>query len=248
MSGYAGRGVIVMCAKAPEPGKVKTRLTTHLSPEEAAWLHAAFIQDVSGMIGRAASALGAQAALAYAPAGAQGAFEAQERAGFALIDQGEGDLGARLRRIAVGCFEGGARWVIITGSDSPTLPQAMVEEAAAALESGAQVVLGPSGDGGYTLIGLSEAWEAPFESIPWSSVRTLEQTLIRCRGASLRVRLLGFWYDVDTFADLMLLKGHVLDYLGADAAVMCSGTLSCLDTLAARGYFDIESNGEDQSG
>lgn len=242
------RGELVMMAKAPEAGRVKTRLMTHLTGEEAAALHAACIEDVSAMLGRAAQALGAGCAVAYAPAGAWGAFEAQARAGFELMEQGEGDLGERLRRVVRARFESGARWVIVTGTDSPTMPQALVEEAAARLEAGAQVVLGPAGDGGYYLIGLSAAWDAPFEAIPWSSHRTLEQTLIRCKGAGLRVELLGFWYDVDTFADLMLLKAHVLDYLGGDAAVLCSGTLGCLEMFAARGYFDVESDGEDQSG
>jgi rSAM/selenodomain-associated transferase 1 len=245
---WGGRGAIVMFAKAPEPGEVKTRLMTHLSAEQAAWLHRAFIDDVGAMLGGVAAELGARGAVAYAPAGGEQAFEAQARGGFELIWQGEGDLGARLWRVARGLFEAGARWVIITGSDSPTMPRGEVLEAARRLESGAEVVLGPSGDGGYYLIGLSAAHQAPLEAIPWSSARTLEQTLIRCRGAGLRVSLLNFWYDVDTFEDLMLLKAHVLDYLGGDAAAMCSGTLGCLETLAARGYFDVESNGEDQSG
>jgi ADP-ribose pyrophosphatase len=92
--------------------------------------------------------------------------------------------------------------VAIISSDLPGLCEGSLGEAAEALAAGADVVLGPAMDGGYWLIAMQAAHDAPFDSIPWSTPAVWGVTLRRCREAGLRVHTLQPWRDVDTYADL----------------------------------------------
>lgn len=95
----------------------------------------------------------------------------------------------------------GYRRVLTIGTDSPTLPPAYLEEAAAQLGEH-DVVLGPAEDGGYYLIGVKAAPIALFEGIAWSTEEVFAQTLQRAEALQLSVHLLPQWYDIDDAATL----------------------------------------------
>jgi uncharacterized protein len=197
---------LVVLARAPSaPGK--TRLTGALEPAEATALRRALLVDTLAE----AAASGAPCCLCYTPASALPEFGALARvAGLsdeALLAQEEGDLGARMRQAFAACFAAGDEHVVLIGSDLPSLPSEHIVDAAAALVSPADVVLGPAADGGYYLVGVSRtradaALEALFSAVPWGSADVLALTLARLREAGLRVELVAPWFDVDTPEDL----------------------------------------------
>ncbi len=119
-----------------------------------------------------------------------------------LISQGEGDLGARLTRISCKVFALGYEKVILMGTDAPFLRANRFQETFRALKSPRTVVFGPAFDGGYYLIGLTEHLPELFNAIPWSSDKTLAETLKRVNKLGLKPHLLEVERDVDTPEDL----------------------------------------------
>lgn len=183
-----------MFTKPAEPGRVKTRLIGDLNPQQAAELHAAFLDD---LVARLA---GGEYELRIAWALREG--EAMPRRTEPGVRQQGGDLGERLHRaLADAAVEHPG--VAAVGSDHPDLPRASVERAFAALGR-RDVALGPAPDGGYYLIALRAAAVEPrlFEGLPWSTPQLLDRTLERCRELGLEVELLPAASDVDTPADL----------------------------------------------
>lgn len=221
---------IVMLAKAPLPGKVKTRLNPTLTPQHSAHLHAAFLLDLGATLSRLQSPTTC-AKLCYAGERDHPIFvRLEQELGLQREAQAEGDLGERLSQCALEQFQQGAAHVLLIGSDSPTLTPEHFQRAFDALEQGADVVIGPSFDGGYYLIGMS-AWDATiFSDIAWSTPRVLEQTVRRCHEAGLGVKLLEFWYDVDEVEDLRMLRGH-FEYLAHLSAAQYSETQRILESL-----------------
>ena len=98
--------------------------------------------------------------------------------------------------------------MVLVGTDSPTLPLVLVEQAFQELEQ-ADVVLGPATDGGYYLVGCGRRLPPIFEGVAWSSSRTLTDTIARLADPSWRLALLPPWYDVDTGDDWQMLRGHL---------------------------------------
>ena len=188
--------VVALFTKPAEPGRVKTRLIGELSAEEAAALHATFVEDLVARLRGGEFELRVAWAL-------DGAGEAPDVGLPALHQEGQ-DLGERLF-CALGQMADEGASVAAIGSDHPELTSKELETAFELLESGdADVVLGPALDGGYYLVALSPAAILPtlFESIPWSTDRVLAETLARCRASGLAVSLLAEASDVDTPADL----------------------------------------------
>ena len=97
---------------------------------------------------------------------------------------------------------------MIVGSDSPTLPARLVEEAFELLKEN-DVVIGPAVDGGYYLVGQSKPVSEMFEGINWSEPNVLQQTIERLRETKSSVGLLTPWYDIDSLEDVMFLRGHL---------------------------------------
>ena len=191
---------LMIFAKAPEPGCVKTRL--QLPPEEAAELHAAFVADVVDRH---------QAKDRVVTVWRAGDLEhgLWETLPAHLAEQPEGDLGDRMAHaFATELALGSA--VVVLGTDSPTLPPRLVAEAFERLKS-SSVVVGPACDGGYYLLGLrGDIPLALFaEGIAWGGGDVLSTTLERLQSAAVDYDLLDFWYDVDRPADLRLLCAHV---------------------------------------
>ncbi len=197
--------VAIIC-KTPRPGHSKTRLSPPLRREECAGISACFIQDISSTIASVAGDGRARGYAVYTPAGTEAELRALLPGGFGLILQGDGDLGARLDKGISDLIAAGHAGAILINSDSPTLPRALLEAAAAAVLSGDNLVISPALDGGYTLIGLSKPHPHLFADIPWSTERVYELTLQRAREINLSAIALDGWYDVDDGASYTILE------------------------------------------
>jgi rSAM/selenodomain-associated transferase 1 len=195
----------IMC-KTPSAGQSKTRLSPPLQPHECAELSACFIRDLSRTIHAVAANRDVAGYAVYSPVGSEEQLRPLLPATFALLPQIDGALGARLIRATADLFDAGHRAAILVGSDSPTLPQSILNAAIDAVVSGDNVVLSPALDGGYTLIGLSRRHPRLFEDIPWSTDAVYRHTLDRAREIALPVVELPGWYDVDDEASLRLLE------------------------------------------
>jgi uncharacterized protein len=192
---------IIVFAKAPQPGRVKTRLQPALTGRQAADLYEASLRDVVGML----EVLGRDLRIAYDPASGGEEYFATTFPRLRRDPQSEGDLGDRMGAAFEDAFRDGDSGALIVGGDSPTLPAAYVQAAIAALPA-TDVVLGPTADGGYYLVGIGRgAWpkaRSLFTSIPWSTDQVLARTLARARLANLSSHLLPAWYDIDEPDDI----------------------------------------------
>lgn len=194
---------VAIMAKAPRPGAVKTRLCPPLTSHEAAELSRCFLLD---KIAQLRALTGASLAVAFTPDSERPLFEALAP-GFALVPQRGDDLGGRLHSTLETLLRLGHTAAIAVDSDTPTLPTEFLQRAvelSAARET--DVVLGPTEDGGYYLIGLHAAHPKLFDGMPWSTSAVLGETLSRARAARLRTACLPSWFDVDTPADLERLR------------------------------------------
>jgi rSAM/selenodomain-associated transferase 1 len=198
------KSVLILFAKAPEPGKVKTRLAADLGEVAAAELQQAFLVDLMTRFTRR----GIRKVLACAPTQAHPVFEAFASHGWELWEQGTGDLGERLQRAHGRALAEGARSVVFLGSDSPTLPETLVTDAFQRLRE-IPVVVGPVFDGGYYLVGASNAVTPLFESIPWGTNRVFAETLHKLDRAAVTYSVLPFWYDVDDLVAVKNLAAHL---------------------------------------
>ena len=198
---------LLVFARPPVPGRAKTRLAPLLGMHEAAALHRAFVADTLATCG---GADGFEVRLSCADDVEHPALvELAAHADIERVVQAAGDLGARMSAaLASAVSERGAGLVV--GSDAPTLPVELLLQARDALlrSSGALVVIAPSADGGYVLIGAGGT--APrLRGVRWSTPHALEDTLVSVRSEGIPVVLLPPWYDVDTPADLRLLRMHL---------------------------------------
>lgn len=189
--------LIIVFAKAPMPGRVKTRLCSVLSPDDAAELHNAFVRDTLDTL------------LTLRPAvDLELSTDVPTEAWFDIPVsrslQGSGDLGERMLGALAKAIAGGHCSAMVVGSDSPGLPAAHIE---ALLQSRADVTLGPTEDGGYYAIVCRKTDPAIFESVRWSTSATLEDTIRAVKNCGLLVDLGPSWFDVDEPADLTRLVG-----------------------------------------
>ncbi|OGR24844.1 MAG: hypothetical protein A2139_04995 [Desulfobacca sp. RBG_16_60_12] len=192
--------LLIIFAKEPRPGQVKTRLSPPLSPKEAAQLYHSFLLDILEEMARAPEM---RLAMAFSPPGAQVIFRGLAPPGTDLFPQEGADLGERMSRAFAWGFAAGFGPVMLRGSDVPDLPAAVVLEAREVLAAGrTQVVLGPCPDGGYYLVGLNEPQPPLFQGPAWSSSTVLADTLRLARRLDLRVHLLPTWPDIDTYDNL----------------------------------------------
>jgi rSAM/selenodomain-associated transferase 1 len=194
--------LLVVVAKAPLPGKVKTRLIPHFTPEEAADLYRCFLED---RIIAMNSLKGVDLAIAYTPADAGDMFTPFRRNEFSLFSQKGKDLGQRLNSIFQEKLADGYDAVSIIDSDSPDLPASTVQESFKRLLSNqTDVVFGPCHDGGYYLVGMRKPHPELFYDIPWSTETVLANTLETAKKIGLKTNLLPWWNDLDTFEDLIV--------------------------------------------
>ena len=206
--------------KAPQPGKVKTRLTPPLSPDEAARLNICFLRDLAGSISKACEISPARGVGIYTPIGAEAAYDDILPPGFYLIPQrGEG-FGSRLIFAAEDLFRAGFASVCLINSDSPTVAAECFAEAAIELaDPRDRVVLGPSDDGGYYLIGLKRLHRRLFEEIDWSTERVFHQTKERAAELGLSVHELATGFDIDDAKSLARLQVELITDSGGKSDV-----------------------------
>ncbi len=207
---FAGKHALAIMAKAPRAGKVKTRLSPPLTLAQTAALNVCFLADTAENIdGVHADAVGL---ICYTPVGDEQAFDGLFPESFSLIAQRGEAFGERLLAAAADILALGFGSVSLIDSDSPTVPHAAFSQAVAELaKPGDRVVLGPSHDGGYYLIGLKQPHPEPFERITWSTASVAAETRERCREAGLDLVYLPLWYDVDDAATLSLLNAELFE-------------------------------------
>jgi rSAM/selenodomain-associated transferase 1 len=202
----SARVAVAIMAKAPMAGEVKTRLCPPLSPDEAAELYQCFLLDKIAQLRAIASA---SPVIAFTPEGGRGAFE-RMAPGFDLIAQRGPDLGSRLLNVLSTLLANGYRGAVAIDSDTPTLPSEFLLQAVDLVaDPTTDLVLGPTDDGGYYLIGMSRPWPALFENMPWSTADVLPETIRRAEATGLRVACLPSWFDVDIPGDLERLRASL---------------------------------------
>lgn len=189
---------LIIFARYPQTGQVKTRLIPALGPEGAAQLHRLMTEDCVRRL---------------APGCAQTeiCFDGEDQAsmrdwlgcGLSYAPQGRGDLGQRMLRALQRAFADGHRRAVLVGTDIPALEAAHIRQAGELLEQH-QLVLGPAADGGYYLIGLRQAHPELFAGISWGSSEVLRQTMLEASALGLSVAQLPELADVDRPDDLIL--------------------------------------------
>ncbi len=194
-------GRVIFFVKIPERGSVKTRLAASLGSNVAVTLYKAFVSDILDMLKKGGYPL----SVAFCPGHKREKAEKWLGSDFHLMPQRGESLGERMKNAFDEVFGADTEKSLIIGSDTPDLPCAFMDEAFLALREN-DVVIGPSVDGGYYLIGFRKESFCPalFEGISWSTSDVLNQTLSRCADRNLRVHLLPRLRDIDTFDDLRI--------------------------------------------
>ena len=217
------RGALVVLAKAPRAGEVKTRLCPPFSPQEAADLYARLLADVLVASAEIAQTLGLVPILAVQPAQACGELARLAPARFCVVPQRGADLGARMDWALREACAAGAPRVVLRGSDSPLIDTEVVAAALAGLDH-VDLVLRPDRDGGYGLVAAKRPAPGLFDH-PMSTASVLADTLANAERLGLRTQLLEPGFDIDTLADLRRLESLRSPRL----ARLCPATLGYLD-------------------
>lgn len=195
------KGLIVF-AREPVPGKVKTRLARDLGGDVATQLYTAMLADV---LEQAAALADVRVLVFWAQQG-ESLLQFPEYPRLEMYKQNGADLGERMASAFATAFASGIRHCCIIGSDAPDLPAEYISQAFDALEQErGDVVFGPAGDGGYYLLGMKRVWERLFEDIVWSSPLVLSTSYARAEELHLACTLLPVWHDIDTIDDLQRL-------------------------------------------
>jgi len=196
---------VVIMAKEPKVGEVKTRLVPPLTPEEAARLYHNFLLDKVAQLSLIPDI---QHCLAYYPRTARDFFQDLVPSTFMLIEQVGPDLGERLKNVSSHMLDRNFDKILMIDSDTPNLPTSYLTDALSALENN-DAVLGPCEDGGYYLIGIKTAVPGLFRGIPWSTPDVNKVTLQRAEELGISIEKLATWFDVDTIAELERLKNEI---------------------------------------
>jgi hypothetical protein len=195
---YKKLGIFV---KTPVPGEVKTRLTPPLEPEDACELYRAFIADLLARLSR----LKKVSLTVFYTGSDTAALDGIVPPRTALIPQEGNSLGEKLENAFRTLLGRDGAPACVVGSDSPDLPLAYIKRAFVKLKH-REVVLGPSLDGGYYLIGLQRPVPDIFWGISWGDSRVFRDTLGKVKSRGLSLGLIPPWYDVDGADSLSLLE------------------------------------------
>ena len=253
--GARGLCALAVMTKAPQAGRVKTRLVPPLTAEEAAELNKCFLRDTVAAISsvcsrrpvgdaskmqfehagasRSEAATAACGIAVYTPVGAESAYTDILPGDFSLLPQRGDGFGERLYFAVEDLFKCGFDSVCLIDSDSPTVPAENFQQAVELLSMGEdRVVLGPSDDGGYYLIGVKKPHRHLFEQIDWSTERVLNQTMQRATEIGIEAKLLPPGYDVDDAASLRRLCEELLGKNAGDG--VAPNTRKFLVSIAAQ--------------
>jgi rSAM/selenodomain-associated transferase 1 len=220
---------LAVMAKAPVPGTVKTRLAPPLTQEQAAELYLALLSDQLEHLTELGAA---DLYVAFTPSDAMPLIASIAPAGYRCFAQRGGDLGERMNEVLAELWRRGHRNLILIGSDLPPVPLNTFHDGFAQLSAGEKrVVLGPSSDGGYYLIGMNPPVPEIFSGMTWSHEHVLEVTTDKLTGLGIDFGLLPEWFDVDTVEDLERLRA-VSDLSMRDSM---QRTLACLQRIGSFG-------------
>ncbi|HJN09953.1 MAG: TIGR04282 family arsenosugar biosynthesis glycosyltransferase [Pirellulaceae bacterium] len=200
-----------MFAKYWLPGTVKTRLARSIGDDKASQLYHHFVITLLARF----QELGDRRVLAYSPIERRAEFAAVTPEAWELIPQSPGDLGRRMNRFFDSHLVGHEDRVVLIGTDSPTMPAQYIDDAFAVLQTH-PVVLGPSRDGGYYLVGAAGQVPPIFAEIDWSTPSVWQQTVDRLSSAGCRFAELPLWSDVDDLADLTRIADELTQLTQAD--------------------------------
>lgn len=202
-------GRLLVFAKAPLPGRVKTRLIPMLGARGAARFYVGMARHVISV----AVQVGCPVELWCAPDSSHPFFAGcRHDFGITLRAQRGGDLGDRMYH-ALRTALRESRYAVIIGTDCPTLTTHELRGALNTLRQGTDVVLGSALDGGYVLIGLRQPLQALFAAIPWSSPRVMEMTRRRLSRLGARWYEMESHHDIDSPRDVRFLKRAALRLL-----------------------------------
>ncbi len=246
---HEGICAIGVMAKAPQPGRSKTRLCPPLSHHQAAALSAAFLRDVTENIALAAREAPIAGLIAFAAPGSEALFDGHlaDGTGMVLADgscpapDAVGGFGRCLLHAMRSMLGAGYGAACVLNSDSPTLPTAtLVQAASALLRPGRRVVLGAAEDGGYYLLGATGAHAHLFADIAWSTDSVAAATRVRAAELGLELVELAPWYDVDDRGSLARLldetAGHAppADHQPGAAPYAARATAAAIERLGLR--------------
>ena len=190
-------------AKHWTPGQVKTRLAATIGEAAASQVYRTFIQTIAERF----AAVCERQVLCITPPEHESSFSdllAGSRSWEITFQQGD-DLGVKMQHYFDTAFGAGAKKVVLIGSDSPTMPRSLIEQALAKLETN-EVVLGPAEDQGYYLVAARDATPPIFQEISWSTADVWGQTIARLQSANFKFATLPTWYDIDVYQDLVRLQ------------------------------------------
>lgn len=236
------KNVICVFAKCPRPGMVKRRLENVLGQKNAAFLARAFLMDI---ISTSLKVRNADVAIAHWPPDTEKDFEEiiylfsreekskrirQRLSEISLIPQFGEDLGERMANAAGNLFAAGARKVLIVGADVPHIHPSIFQ-AAMALLNKKQVVLGPTFDGGYYMIGMRNPVPEVFNGISWGSSSVYRKTTEILDSKDIDWQELELSYDVDTPENLEQLYMEIDTLRLTGEGSICYHTEQCLKNL-----------------
>jgi rSAM/selenodomain-associated transferase 1 len=199
---------LIIFARFPYPGKVKTRLASSLGPDLATDFYRLCAEHIFDESGKLCSR--SQRYLFYADDADTDRIRNWVGPGFNFVAQIEGDLGRRMEHAFDTVSDGVAHKSIIVGTDVPDLSADIIDDAIHALDS-CDIVIGPCHDGGYYLLGMKKLHREIFEDIPWSTDQVLSKTLNAIEELQLNVHLLPALSDIDIEEDLMLWSSSLTD-------------------------------------
>jgi len=216
-------GAIIVFAKQPRAGFVKTRMTPPLTAFEASSLYECMLEDVLAQTLAFARTFGLESWLSVYPPQACEEMARRAPSGFHVVPQRGRDLSKRMEWAAGSASAAGVSPILLRGSDSPALSQRTMREALEALRE-VDVVISPDRDGGYSLVGMRRFCAGLFAH-PMSTSRVLDETLRHIASRALRSRLLPPSFDLDTVLDLRWLA----ELRTTGATLLCPRTLAYLD-------------------
>lgn len=193
---------LIIFAKYPDKGKVKSRLSGYLDEDIVARLYICFIEDLLERLTKGDFPF----MIACHPGEKKGDFARKFGDAFSYMPQIGEDLGERMYNAFCHCFSEGFRSVVIIGSDSPDLPLRIIKDAFQALDTHAAVI-GPACDGGYYLIGFSrdDLFPDVFEGMAWGTDDVFRKTVHLLKNAGIRHCILPVWRDMDRPEDIFAL-------------------------------------------
>jgi len=193
---------VLLFVKYPEKGKVKRRLSVDINEDIVRELYRCFVRDTLTTVKK----IDSQLFICFFPVETQKKFRKWLGSTLLFLPQNGVNLGMRMKNSFIDVFTQGFQRAVLIGSDSPDLPKKYIEQAFIILQT-RDVVLGPTVDGGYYLIGFHSNTFTPsvFEDISWGNEMVFQETVMKIKQAHRSLGLLPIWRDVDTIGDLKLL-------------------------------------------